>query len=364
MRRDDSEQQLSRFYEAGADALSAFVDRGWEPGDVFPHRIYRVPRSGPDGLRRARRFGITCGPSDRWQLLLYARPPALHGLPRTLFLDDVIQEHQQHLGRSGLIAWANLVVDRGRVYLTRCVSDLCCRLPASNQYRTEIHRRFSGWAQILMNAVIGFAVDHGRDLVYSPTARLLVGSSGAGSDQDQAASMHLYDHAMLRAFDAERDGDWWRLPVQNNARRAVPLPRGTESIETRGKTIGICHDIERGLGHTRSDPEFAVAIDTSARAALNHMLSVEHELGVKATYNVVGSFFDEVETTIYERGHALAFHSYDHDLDTPRRPAVSDDQRGGGWRCRGRTHPPDADPGRGLVRGTHALRTRALKRFS
>ena len=42
------------------------------------------------------------------------------------------------------------------------------------------------------------------------------------------------------------------------------------------------------------------------------MLKAERELGIKATYNVVGSILPDVRSRIELDGHALGFHSYDH----------------------------------------------------
>ena len=50
------------------------------------------------------------------------------------------------------------------------------------------------------------------------------------------------------------------------------------------------------------------------------MLRIENELGVKATYNVVGSFMNEVRATIEADGHCIAFHSYDHKINTDQLP--------------------------------------------
>ena len=50
------------------------------------------------------------------------------------------------------------------------------------------------------------------------------------------------------------------------------------------------------------------------------MLRIENELGVKATYNVVGSCMNEVRATIEGDGHCIAFHSYDHKINTDQLP--------------------------------------------
>jgi peptidoglycan/xylan/chitin deacetylase (PgdA/CDA1 family) len=82
-----------------------------------------------------------------------------------------------------------------------------------------------------------------------------------------------------------------------------------------GKTICICHDIERGLGHTQSDPDFARSVDGPARQALDEMLDVEEREGVRCTYHILGALFDEVRGPVAARGHAVGFHSYDHHIE-------------------------------------------------
>ena len=51
------------------------------------------------------------------------------------------------------------------------------------------------------------------------------------------------------------------------------------------------------------------------------MLAIEGELGVRATYNVVGELLGGVHAEIEAGGHCTAFHSFDHAL-APRRGGV------------------------------------------
>jgi peptidoglycan/xylan/chitin deacetylase (PgdA/CDA1 family) len=77
------------------------------------------------------------------------------------------------------------------------------------------------------------------------------------------------------------------------------------------KTICLCHDIERGWGHRGSEP-IAVRADQTSAKHLANMLAIEKKMNVRATYHVVGCFFNEVRESIEKGGHCLAFHSYDH----------------------------------------------------
>ncbi len=78
------------------------------------------------------------------------------------------------------------------------------------------------------------------------------------------------------------------------------------------KTVCICHDIERGMGHVDADPAFARRAERTSPRDLAAMRQVEAEAGARATYFVVGSLLSEVRDAIEGDGHALGFHSFDH----------------------------------------------------
>jgi hypothetical protein len=82
-----------------------------------------------------------------------------------------------------------------------------------------------------------------------------------------------------------------------------------------GKAICIFHDIERGHGHRDLDPAFAARADALAGPALSRMLEIESRLGIRTSYNVLGSLFDEVAAEISTGGHAIGFHSFDHNVE-------------------------------------------------
>ena len=86
----------------------------------------------------------------------------------------------------------------------------------------------------------------------------------------------------------------------------------------RNRVIYLCHDIEAGLGHLDSHPDFSELIKQRTAGYLEEMLSIERCLGIRSTYNVVGCLLSELKTEIIKDGHCLGFHSYDHDLKTPQ----------------------------------------------
>jgi peptidoglycan/xylan/chitin deacetylase (PgdA/CDA1 family) len=126
----------------------------------------------------------------------------------------------------------------------------------------------------------------------------------------------LYDRDLQRCLHASRDGAWWVVDVAANAARAVLGEVGNETVET-DKTICLIHDVERGLGHVGIDDAFAAQANQTADGALNAMLEVERQAGVRASYNVVGRLLGETRDRITAGGHCLAFHSFDHPVLDP-----------------------------------------------
>ena len=82
---------------------------GYRPRDVFPHRVFHLPKAAPDGFKVAARTGLKPTPSSLWELVLFALPPALDEFPRELFFDDDIVWHRQHYGLPGQVAVASVV---------------------------------------------------------------------------------------------------------------------------------------------------------------------------------------------------------------------------------------------------------------
>ncbi len=75
------------------------------------------------------------------------------------------------------------------------------------------------------------------------------------------------------------------------------------------KVICICHDIEPNI-----DTNVPAA---ECRDALHRMLAVERAHGVRTTYQLLGRLFRDTAPMVASDGHALAFHSYDHQVGDP-----------------------------------------------
>jgi hypothetical protein len=60
----------------------------------------------------------------------------------------------------------------GMVY----ISDLVQRISRQRQHKTRIENMFKGWSRLLINTLLVFAIEHGVQSFFSPTAAL----AGAG----------------------------------------------------------------------------------------------------------------------------------------------------------------------------------------
>jgi glycosyltransferase involved in cell wall biosynthesis/peptidoglycan/xylan/chitin deacetylase (PgdA/CDA1 family) len=308
-----------RHREAGSGAIEAFRSRGFARRHFFPHRVHLVHRAGPDGANYARRMLGIRDPAALSELILYGLPPVTDEFPRSLFFDSDVVWHQQHLGTGGQVAHADLVQMGDRLYVTLAQSDLVQRIGRLRRWKTRVESVFKGWDHLLLNAALNVAIDRGSRFVYWPTSQLVLAHCDPTRIVDAKLFERIYDRTAQVRVDAERDGDWWRIDVEANEGRIPLLRRGLWTAE-RKKVVAICHDVERGLGHLVDEPEFVEEAERASPAALAQMLSVESDLGVHATYNVVGQLVPELRADIEGGGHALAFHSFDHVAEPKRTP--------------------------------------------
>jgi peptidoglycan/xylan/chitin deacetylase (PgdA/CDA1 family) len=167
---------------------------------------------------------------------------------------------------------------------------------------------------MLFNGIMNFAHERGIRYFYSPTADLIIANIDPKRAVQRDLFERVYDKTLTQYFPADRRGKWWVVDVEQNKERIVRPERRTIRLPC-DKTICIFHDIERGLGHRRIDMKLATLANANAPATISAMLRTEKAANIKTTYNVVGSFFNEVRQDIEENGHCLAFHSYDHKID-------------------------------------------------
>jgi hypothetical protein len=310
------DQALVRFRELTEDQrLTLGSPRFNNRRPFFPHRAYYLPTAGPDALFLASRMCGVRQPGRLWEILLYARGPILETLPDELFFDKDLIWHQQHLGIKGHVAFAYLAFKNGDLYGLNYVSDLVQRISRRRAYKTRIEAKFKSWPDLLLNAILNFAVEHNVSKFYSPRSHWVMRHTDRYRPKVGAELFErVYDRAVARNYAAAHTRNWWVIDVAANSGRLMPLALKEESYR-RPKTICICHDIERGLGHTGNEAGFGRYADGVAPQHLQRMLSIEREKGVRATYSVTGILLDEVRGDIEDHGHCIAFHSYDHVVD-------------------------------------------------
>jgi peptidoglycan/xylan/chitin deacetylase (PgdA/CDA1 family) len=306
-------------WQAGPDRRADFIAAGYKQRLFFPHSSYCLPKCGPDAFRLG---ALMCGvrdPDAHWQVILYAETPAIDEFPPQLFFDPDVNWHQQHHFRVGQVASANMILKRSRAYTSVHQSDIVQRISRRREFKTRIENAFKGWHHLLLNALVRFALDRGVRTIRVPTSRLAMKHTAKNRNVQPELFERVYDRAVHHRFRAVADGDWWSIDVSRNRDAVVKLERREETIAAgRSKTICVCHDVERGLGHADVEPEFAVHADEFAPSALEEMLAIERRARVRATYCVVGSFLAEVRAAIESDGHCVAFHSYDHSLERPQ----------------------------------------------
>lgn len=187
---------------------------------------------------------------------------------------------------------------------------------------------------MLLNSILNFAVEHNISSVYTPTSHLALRNTDPARNVGPDLFDRIYDQQVQQIFNVHREGDWWSMNVNDNRDRVIRAETKFESMDGE-KTICLCHDVERGLGHLDSDLAFADVAEKTSSASLTAILRIERQAGVRATYNVVGRLLPEVREEIESGRHCLAFHSYNHrisDNEGQLEPCRSIDYRLKGYR--------------------------------
>lgn len=303
--------RVSRFREITSDRVDEFLKQGFKARHFIPHRLYYLPRCGSDGMKLARSMYGISGADRLRQIVLFARGPALDGIPADLFFDDDLVWHQQQLGLPGHVAAANLIVEGRTLLTTARFSDIVQRISRRRAYLTRVEKRFRGWDHMLLNGILNFAIEHDLKTIRFPTAMMAMANTDPGRTVQPPLFERIYDHDVCERFNAERRGGHWVVDVAKNRDRLVAPTSGEERLPNE-RTICITHDIERELGHVAVAPEFAAIAARVSRENLPRILEIEERRGIRGTYNVVGCLMNEVRADIEQRGNEVAFHSHDH----------------------------------------------------
>jgi hypothetical protein len=298
------------FGEMSAHRKSDFLAAGYRGRHFFAHRVFHLPKCGPDGFRLAERMCSERDPNRLSELVLYAAPELAAKFPDDLWFDDDLIWHQQQFGRAGQVATVNLRQDGDDLYTMVLVSDLVQRVSRRRDHKSRVEDRFRWWPRILLNAILARAMEMECNRVFIPKSHWAMKHTDRNRVVQAELFERIYDRPVARYEPAET-GDWWIVDLAGNRDRIIALEAHSEPARNE-KTICICHDIERGLGHIHCDPEFSRMADQQAPENLRQMLEIERSLGISATYSVVGSLLNEVRPLIENTGHEVAFHSYNH----------------------------------------------------
>jgi hypothetical protein len=297
-------------HRIGGARRDEFVSKGFRPRDFFPHSLRFLPKAGPDGYKLAQRMVADLDADELWEVVLYADEAMLAEFPEDVFFDDDLVWHRQQFGLPGQIATANVVLRGDTLWSMVHVSDLVQRIGRRRDLKTRIENRFGGWHAMLLNGVLSFAAQHGAARVRLPRAGLAMRHTDPKRTVQSELFERIYDRDPARLYAVEADEEWWTFDVEPNRSRLVEPSREGTPVDS-ARLVCVCHDLERDLGHDGDErlPE------QDWRRTLTRMLDVERTLGVRVTYNVVGTLLHEVREQIASGGHCLAFHSFDHRID-------------------------------------------------
>jgi hypothetical protein len=302
------------FSEIEAARRGEFLDCGFAGRHFFAHRVYHLPKCGPDGYKLAKWMCGESDPAAMSELVLYADPELARSFPDDLWFDRDLIWHEQQFGRPGQVATANLRASGSDLYAMVLVSDLVQRISRRPADKSRVENRFKGWAGMLLNAALSVADGGGYRRLLVPRAGWALKHTDPNRDVGPALFERVYDQAPAR-YRPLADGEWWAIDVAANRDRLVapvtrrePAPR----VPPGSRTVCIVHDTERGLGHLDSDPDFVARAEAASERCLGAMARIEHSMGIRTTYSIVGSLMDRLAPGITALGHDVAFHSYDH----------------------------------------------------
>ena len=301
-----------RYRFCDSEGVEALARRMSRQSHVFPHQVFYLPKCGPDGLELANEMYGLSDPSQMYQVQVYADSSLLKELPTELFFDDEVNWRRQQFGMPGLIGTANAICRGDRLYTTVRLSDLVQRIGRRRDYKTRVENVFSGWNELLLNALLSFAAERGLRQVVLPKADFALRHAGKACSIKAEMFERVYDRAVSRQFRTAEWRECWTVNVDDNRDRFYALPAATRPISRPERLVCIVHDTERELGHIGIDPTIENLGVGEFNRRLERMLEIECSEEVRATYSVVGVFLDEIRDVISSAGHALAFHSFDH----------------------------------------------------
>ena len=148
------------------ERIGEFLRHGLKKRYFFPHLTYYLAKCGMDALKLSDRMCGEHDPSKVFLILLHAPKHLLKDLPRELFFDDDLIWHQQQFGKEGHIGFAYVVRSGSRLYGLNYVSDIVQRISRRREYKTIVEKRFRGWAEMIFNSIVNFALETGVHALY------------------------------------------------------------------------------------------------------------------------------------------------------------------------------------------------------
>ena len=225
-----------------ADRADEFLAKGYPRRRFFPHRIYHLPKCGPDAFRLAEWSLGERDPAHHWEIVLYASEPLIDEFPRELFFDDDVVWHQQQFGKPGQVATANLVLDGDALHSTVHVSDLVQRISRRRDLKTRVEKRFDGWAHMLVNAILDFALERGLKAVHTATADLAMKHTDPTRKVGRALYERIYDRVVQPLDPVRHDKRWWTIAV-DSSRVVVPerayVPQDEKAFDEACASAGV-----------------------------------------------------------------------------------------------------------------------------
>jgi hypothetical protein len=304
----------TRRLSSGDDA-EPFVAKGFRRREFFPHQVIALRKAYPDSVLQLRMRGVPVEDIETgsfWQLNLYSS--WIDDLPEEIFRSKVVNWHQQQLGRRGLIAAAGLFVLGNRVQVSLMQSDLCQQIFREPRLMrvcgARLNNRFRYWYTMLFNAVLDFATDQRLSFIESPTSEQILGTTRKSIDGDLFRRIYDWPAERYDVTKVRNDKlEFWSISVCDNEKKVVRLEESTFCIDLPERIICVCHDIEENVDTPVSAGD--------CQASLAATLEVEKKLQVRSTYNILGTLFRRKYPLIAAADyHSIAFHTYDHSLDS------------------------------------------------
>jgi hypothetical protein len=224
------------FREISKERVEEFFQKGYKKRYFLPHRIYYLPKCGPDAFKLAHRMCGKSAANKQWEVVLYATSPLIDEIPDELFFDNELIWHQQQFGKTGHIAFACLVIKEGNLYGLNYISDPVQRIYRRREYKTRIENRFKGWPHMLLNSIMNFAIENNIKKIYSPTSELAIENTDPKRNVQRELFERVYDRAVNKHFLVKKEGKWWIIDVAKNRDNVIIPARKQEVIENM-KTI-------------------------------------------------------------------------------------------------------------------------------